>query len=115
MTKNNSLSAFVAIEPYQSGYDMTFTELHLTTSYWKGRGVQLHVQPCHRTERGDLEEMMMCFNTLEDGMYAKERIPMSRFNAKQLENIHKDFVGMGEKIAKLWNERNFDGIKELFS
>jgi hypothetical protein len=48
-------------------------------------------------------------------MYAKERIPMARFNAKQLENIHKDFVGMGKKIAQLWNERNFDGIKELFS
>lgn len=110
----DSLSAFVAIEPYASNFDMTFDELHLTTSYWKGRGVYLHVQPCHR-DNGNLEEMMMCFNVLEDGMYAKEQIPMPRFNAKQLENIHKDFVGMGEKIAQLWNERNFDGIKELFS
>ena len=115
MTTNNSLSAFVAIEPYESGFDMTFTELHLTTSYWKGRGVQLHVQPCHRTERGDLQEMMMCFNTLEDGMYIKEGIPMTRFNAKQLENIHQDLVGMGEQIANLWNKRDFDAIKALFN
>ena len=112
---NNSLSAFVAIEPYASGFNMTFTELHLTTSYWKGRGVYLHVQPCHRNEHGHLEEMMMCFDTLEDGMYAKERIPMARFNAKQLENIHKDFVGMGGMIAELRNKRDFDGIKALFS
>ena len=112
---NNSLSAFVAIQPYQSGYDMTFTELHLTTSYWKGRGVQLHVQPCHRTERGDLQEMMMCFNVIEDGMYAKSGIPMARFNAKQLQNIHADFVGMKDKIAELWNKRDFEGIKNLFN
>ena len=112
---NDSLSAFVAIEPYASDFDMTFTELHLTTSYWKGRGVQLHVQPCHRNESGDLQEMMMCYNTLEDGMYAKERIPMTRFNAKQLQNIHADFVGMKDKIADLWNKRDFDGIKALFS
>ena len=115
MANNEYLSAFVAIEPYASNYDMTFTELHLTTSYWKGKGVQLHVQPCTHNKDGHLEEMMMCFNVMEDGMYAKERIPMARFNAKQLENIHKDFVGMGEKIAQLWNERNFDGIKDLFS
>jgi hypothetical protein len=114
MTKNDYLEAFVRIEPYAIDSDMTFTELHLTTSYWKGSGVQLHVQPCHRGEHG-LQEMMMCYNVMEDGMYAKERIPMARFNAKQLENIHKDFVGMGTKIAQLWNERNFDGIKELFS
>ena len=111
---NDSLSAFVAIKPYQSGYDMTFTELHLTTSYWKGRGVQLHVQPCHRTERGDLQEMMMCFNTIEDGMNVK-LIPMARKNQKQLENIHADVVGMGSKIADLWNKRDFDGIKALFN
>ena len=59
--------------------------------------------------------MMMCYNTLEDGMCAKERIPMTRFNAKQLQNIHADFVGMKDKIADLWNKRDFDGIKALFS
>jgi hypothetical protein len=32
-----------------------------------------------------------------------------------LENIHKDFVGMGGMIAELWNKRDFDGIKALFS
>lgn len=113
MTKDY-LESFVKIEPYQSGYDMTFTELHLTTSYWKGRGVNIHVQPCHRTEEGDLQEMMMCFNTIEDGMNVT-LIPMARKNQKQLENIHADFVGMKDKIADLWNKRDFDGIKALFS
>lgn len=107
------LESFVAIEPYASGYDMTFTELHLTTSYWKGRGVNIHVQPCTR-EKGNLQEMMMCFNTIEDGMNVK-LIPMARKNQKQLENIHADVVGMGDKIADLWNKRDFDGIKALFS
>ncbi len=113
MTKDY-LESFVAIEPYASGYDMTFTELHLTTSYYKGRGVYIHVQPCHRSERGDLQEMMMCFNTIEDGMNIT-LFPMARKNQKQLEIIHANFVGMKDKIADLWNKRDFDGIKALFS
>ncbi len=110
----DSLKNYVAIEPYQSGYDMTFTELELRTMYIKGLGVDIDVQPCTHNEWGGVECMMMCYNPIEDGMTIK-RIPMARKNQKQLEAIHADLVGMKDKIADLWNKRDFDGIKALFA
>ena len=130
------LESYVAIEPYQSGFDMEFNKLELRTSYWKGYGAVINVQPVYIDEQGGKQCMMMCFNPIEDGMEVK-RIPMARKNAKQLEaiynpkriraeslekniakqleNIHKDLCGMGGMIADLWNKRDFEGIKGLFS
>lgn len=108
------LESYVAIEPYQSGFDMEFNKLELRTSYWKGYGAVINVQPVYIDEQGGKQCMEMCFNPIEDGMEVK-RIPMARKNAKQLENIHKDLCGMGGMIADLWNKRDFEGIKGLFS
>jgi len=106
--------SYVSIEPYESGYDMTFDKLELRTSYWKGYGAVIHVQPVHIDEDGRKQCMQMCFNPVVDGLKVAQ-IKMARKNAKQLEAIHKDLCGMGDKIAQLWNERKFDEIKALFS
>lgn len=115
MTSKDQLTNYVAIEPYKSETGaMEFKELELRTIYIKGRGIDLDIQPCAHNEWGGVQCMMMCFQTLEDGMTVK-RMPMARKNAKQIENAHRDLVGMGNKIAELWNKRDFDGIKALFS
>ena len=110
---NDSLKSYVAIEPYDSSCECHFTELELRTMYWKGRGVAINVQPVERTPFG-VSCIMMGVSAEEMGMIVK-RIPMARFNAKQLENIHADLVGMKDKIAELWNKRDFEGIKNLFN
>jgi len=113
MTKDY-IESYVSIEPYESKFDMTFEKLELKTSYWKGHGIVIHVQPVHFSEDGGKQYMMMCFDPVEDGLQVK-CIPMARKNAKQIENVHKDLVGMGGIIADLWNKRDFEGIKALFS
>ena len=115
MANNQSMTTFKAIEPYQL-YEggNNFNEIELSTSYWKGHGIVVSVYPIEhkgwmisRTIMGTCPE--------EEGLRSVAVVRMARFNRKQLENVHADLVGMGDKIADLWNKRDFDGIKALFS
>lgn len=110
---NDSFKSYVSITPYQGDCDITFDELELRTMYLKGRGVDIDVQPVHR-DGWSVQCMITAFNTWE-GSRTIKRIPMARKNAKQLQNIHADLVGMKDKIAELWNKRDFEGIKNLFN
>ena len=107
------MTSYVAIEPYNH-MGMTYNEVELSTSYWKGYGIVLSVYPVQHSG-WMISRTIMGTSPAEEGLRKIACIPLARFNRKRLENAHADLVGMGQMIAQLWNKRDYDGIKALFS
>ena len=80
---------------------------------WQG-GMVLSATPVHKTEFGYEQVYDWSQDPLTAGITICV-VPMPRKNQKRLDAAFNDLCGLAPRIVQLWNERNFDGIKELFS
>jgi hypothetical protein len=93
----------------------TYTHLLLEVNHrkWQG-GMVLSVTPVVKTDFGYSQVFDWSNNPLSKGIDVAV-VPMARKNQKRMDQAMRDMVGLAPRICQLWNERNFDGIKELFS
>lgn len=109
----NDYLNYAVIEPYNVGED-SFNCLAITTSYLRGFGLVLRVQPLWWSE--DKERYAFNWDADEEviGLQVVGH-QMKRFSQKSFDDIHSKIKGAKEIISTLWNQRNFEGIKELLS
>lgn len=102
---------YTAIEPYTMG-DLSYNYISLTTTYLRGYGLILRVTPMQRTTEFDRcnpfgeTELEMGFQIVRD---------MKRFSQTKLDAIHDKVKASKEAISALWNQRDFDAIKNLLT
>lgn len=105
---------FTPIEKYCNG-SVEINNLLLKASHNKYRKtMDLEVSPVGVTECGYRRIYDFSQNPLTSGIILAQ-IPMPRKNQKRIDAAQADLNGMATKIADLWNKRDFDGIKALFS
>ena len=109
------MTKYIAIENYSDGCTTTFNHLELNASHNKYRktlDVCVYPVDCHN---GMVSRVFdFSDNPLTAGLILA-RLPMPRKNQKRIDAAQADLNGMGDKIVDLWNKRDFDGIKALFS
>lgn len=93
----------------------TYDHLLLSVDHrkWQG-GMVLHATPVHKTEYGYEEVYDWQKNPLTAGIDIAV-VPMPRKNQKRIDAAFADLCGLAPQICTLWNKRDFDGIKALFS
>lgn len=111
MTTNQKLFKIEDYTEQGSNYDHLLLEVNHRK--WQG-GMVLSAVPVHKTEYGYQEVYDWQKNPLTSGIDIAV-VPMPRKNQKRLDAAFADLCGMAPRICELWNERNFDGIKALFS
>ena len=93
----------------------TYDHLLLEVNHrkWQG-GMVFSFTPVHKTDCGYEQVYDYQRNPLTAGIDVLVA-PMPRKNQKRLDAAFADLCGMGPHICELWNKRNFDEIKTLFS
>lgn len=108
---NQKLFPIESYEYQGSSYDHLLMEVNHRK--WKG-GMVIIVTPVHKNEFGYEQTYDWSQNPLTAGIDVAV-LPMPRKNQKRMDAAFADVCGMASHICQLWNERNFDGIKALFS
>ena len=105
---------FFPIESYNF-QDVTYDHLMLEVTHrkWQG-GMVLSATPVHVTQFGYEQVYDWSSNPLTKGIDICV-VPMVRMNRKRMEAAFADLCGLASRITELWNNRDFDGIKALFS
>ena len=105
---------FVKIEPY-TAVNTTFDRLLLMVSHNSYRKtMDIEIAPVHFTDFGYERVFDWQHDPLSAGVLAAS-LPMPRKNQKRIDAAQADLNGMADRIAALWNKRDFAGIKALFS
>lgn len=105
---------FVKIENYQEGCS-NFTHLMLEAKQSYRKTLDCEIRPVEINDGYGYTEMYdFSQNPLTQGITIVCQ-PMPRRNQKRIDAAQADMNGMAEKIADLWNKRDFDGIKALFT
>jgi len=105
---------FIKIQDYKEGIS-SFNALQVKASHNRYRKtMEIEVVPVelHDGIIGRLYDFSD--NPLTAGIMLA-RIPMPRKNQKKIDAAQKDLDGMAEKIADLWNKRDFDSIRAMFA
>lgn len=105
---------FVKIENYQEGCS-NFTHLLLEAKQSYRKTLDCDITP---VEINDGFGYSQVYDFSDNPLTAGISIncgAMPRKNQKRIDAAQKDLDGMGVLIADLWNKREFDGIKALFS
>jgi hypothetical protein len=97
----------------EQGFDYDHLLLEVNHRKWQG-GMVLSATPVKKTEFGYEQMFDWQSNPLTKGIDICV-VPMPRKNQKRMDAAFADLCGLAPRICQLWNERNFDGIKELFS
>ena len=102
------------IESYNE-QSATYDHLLLEVEHrkWQG-GMVLSATPVHKTEYGYTQVFDWSMNPLTKGIDICV-VPMARKNQKRMDAAFQDLCGLAPRICDLWNQRDFDGIKALFS
>lgn len=104
---------FVKIENYQEeGSNFTHLMLEARQSYRKT--LDCNITPVEVNSFGYSQVFDFSDNPLTAGLSINCGA-MPRKNQKRIDAAQADLNGMGAMIADLWNKRDFDGIKALFS
>lgn len=111
MTTNEKM---FQIESYNEG-SATYDHLLLGVNHrkWQG-GMVLSATPVHKTEYGYEQVFDWQRNPLTAGIDIAV-VPMPRKNQKRMDAAFQDLCGLAPRIVELWNSRDFEGIKSLFS
>lgn len=105
---------FVKIESYQEGCS-NFTHLMLEARQSYRKMLECEIKPVEINDGYGYSEMFdFSDNPLTQGITIIA-CPMPRKNQKRINAAQADMNGMASTIADLWNKRDFDGIKALFS
>jgi hypothetical protein len=104
---------FVKIENYQDGCS-NFTHLMLEAKQSYRKTLDCDITPVEVNQFGYSQTFDFSDNPLTAGISIKCS-PMPRKNQKRIDQAQRDLNGMASIIADLWNKRDFDGIKALFS
>ena len=105
---------FVKIENYQEGCS-NFTHLLLEARQSYRKQLECEIKPVTIEDGFGYSEV---FDFSDNPLTAGISIScgaMPRKNQKRIDQAQADLIGMGKQIADLWNKRDFDGIKALFS
>jgi hypothetical protein len=105
---------FVKIESYQEGCS-NFTHLRLEANQSYRKQLECEIKPVKIEDGFGCSEV---FGFSDNPLTAGISIncgAMPRKNQKRIDAAQADLNGMGDKIADLWNKRDLDGIKALFS
>ena len=104
---------FVKIESYEKGSG-NFTHLMLEARQSHRKTLECKITPVEINDFGFSCVFDFSDNPLTAGISINCGA-MPRKNQKRIDAAQADLNGMGAMIADLWNKRDFDGIKALFS
>lgn len=103
-----------AINPYTE-LGTEFDHIMLEVDHDKRtKTMDLRCTPVRVTQFGYEQVFDFQNNPLTKGIIIRE-IPMPRKNQKKMDAAFNDLCGSASHIVDLWNKRDFDGIKGLFS
>lgn len=113
---HTTMAKYIAIDNYTDGCQVTFNNLELNVSHNKYRKtMDVCVYPVEVKNSGIVSRVFdFSQNPLTAGLVLA-RVPMPRKNQKRLDEAQQNLNGMASHIADLWNKREFDNIKALFS
>ena len=106
---------FVKIENYEGGCGTNFTHLMLEAKQSYRKTLECDITPVEINDGFGYSQVFdFSDNPLTAGISIKCG-DMPRKNQKRIDQAQADLNGMASMIAELWNKRDFDGIKALFS
>lgn len=108
------MAKYYAFESYKNG-STEFNSLRFEVAHrkWMG-GMVLSVTPVHKDDLGYSQVIDFSKNPLTAGIDVAI-VPMQRKSQKRIDAAMADLCGLAPVIVQKWNERDFDGIKALFS
>lgn len=105
---------FVKIENYKDGCS-SFTHLMLEAKQSYRKTLDCDITPVEVDETFGYSQVFDFSNNPLTAGISISCGAMPRKNQKRIDAAQADLNGMAPMIADLWNKRDFDGIKALFS